>query len=292
MDSATLIQSVAAGIVRPSLPIHPSVPRTLKRKQYEQRTEEWYDVRKGLITASDAGGALNIPAFKGQRHPRQDCLKQKTTGSFTGNHMTRHGQLYEDDVRERAMNALGECAWEVGLLLHDKYPWLGASPDGITSSGKLIEIKCPYKRKPIPNHVPDVYYAQIQIQLEVTDLDQCLFVQWQPEWLAPDGEEAFCIVVVERDRRWFADRVTLLREFHQELMALRAAYVPPPPPTCLIDSVLYDNDPVSSSSESPVSSESSKKSDESVECQDTTGHLGVYPDKGSSEYVQWTVNWS
>lgn len=40
------------------------------------------------------------------------------------------------------MQALGEVAWEVGLVVHPDLPWLGASPDGVTNTGRLIEIKC------------------------------------------------------------------------------------------------------------------------------------------------------
>jgi len=233
-----VVSSIAAGVRDPQT-IHSCIAGVLARPQFIQRSPEWYEVRKGLITASDAGGALNIPAFKSQRYPRRDCLRQKTSGTFTGNHMTRHGQKYEDDVRERAMLALGESAWEVGLLVHEQYPWLGASPDGISSTGRLIEIKCPYSRKPSPTSVPPVYYAQIQVQLEVVGLNQCYFIQWMPEWLAPDQEEIFSIQVVERDRQWFADRVDALKDFHSELMVMRAAYVPPPPPQCLVEPDLY-----------------------------------------------------
>src|SRR5210317_1943840 len=95
-----VVSSIAAGVRDPQT-IHPCIAGVLARPQFIQRSPEWYEVRKGLITASDAGGALNIPAFKSQRYPRRDCLRQKTSGTFTGNHMTRHGQKYEDDVRER-----------------------------------------------------------------------------------------------------------------------------------------------------------------------------------------------
>ena len=274
---------VAAGTYHPGVSISPVVQTVLSRKQYEQRTDAWYEVRKGLITASDAGGALGIPAFKGQRNPRQDCLKQKTTGQFTGNHMTRHGQQYEDEVRERAMQAMGECAWEVGLLVHDSYPWLGASPDGITSSGRLIEIKCPYKRKPIPHHVPHVYYAQIQVQLEVTDLNECIFIQWQPAWLAPDGEEVFCMIMVERDRQWFADRVDKLWDFHQELMACRAAYVPPPPPPCLIVDDLYGSGDGSGDMSSEGSGDMSSEGSGDMSSEGSSDESGDMSSEGSSD---------
>lgn len=237
MSDMDLPGKIAAGTWK-NQSIHPVVPLLLVRPQYEQRTEAWYEVRKGLMTASDASGALGIPAFKSQRNPRQSLLEQKVSGSFTGNHMTRWGQDNEDQVRERAMQALGEVAWEVGLIIHPELEWLGASPDGVTSSGKLIEIKCPYKRVPEPQVVPHHYYPQIQVQLECTGLDSCYFIQWQPESLNGD-KEIFCITTVERDRQWFQDHVASLKQFHSDLMQKRAEYIPPPDPVCQIDPSLY-----------------------------------------------------
>lgn len=247
----------AAGLYHPNILVHHAVPKLLARPQYEQRTPEWYDVRKGLMTASDAAGALGIPAFKGQRNVRDSLLKQKVSGTFTGNHMTRHGQDNEDQVRERAMQAVGEIAFEVGLVVHPELTWLGASPDGVTNTGRLIEIKCPFKRKPIPNYIPAHYYPQIQVQLECTDLDECYFIQWQPSHLALDNEEIFCIVLVERDRQWFADNVDALKSFHTDLMVKREHYVPPPPPACAISMTMYSeplvNDDLDDPDDEPVS---------------------------------------
>jgi putative phage-type endonuclease len=217
----------------------PRARALLERQQYEQRTPAWYEVRRGLMTASDAAGALGIPAYASQRNVRDNLLKQKVSGTFTGNVMTRWGQDNEDAVRQRACDALGETCVDVGLVVHDTLPWLGASPDGLMSSGRLVEIKCPYRRKPLPHVVPEHYWVQMQVQLEVCDLDQCLFVQWQPAHLAPDGEETFSIVSVERDREWFGRNVAGLKSFWEDLMKLREAYVPPPPPTCDIDPDLY-----------------------------------------------------
>ena len=234
------LPAVAAG-TRPvnELCIHPKVPELLARQQFEQRTPAWYEVRKGLMTASDAAAAINVPAFKGQRNVRASTLDQKVSGSFTGNHMTRWGQNNEDQVRERAMQAIGEVAWEVGLVVHPDLPWLGASPDGVTNTGRLIEIKCPYKRKPVPGEVPHHYMPQIQTQLECTNLDSCYFIEWQPADKAVDGQEVFSITLVERDRKWFADHVDDLKSFWVDLMALRKVYVPPPPPTCGMNRGMY-----------------------------------------------------
>ena len=61
---------------------------------------------------------------------------------------------------------------EFGLLKHTKQGFFGASPDGITNNGIMVEIKCPFKRK-INGEIPLQYYYQIQGQLDVCDLEEC-----------------------------------------------------------------------------------------------------------------------
>jgi hypothetical protein len=50
--------------------------------------------------------------------------------------------------------------FEFGCIPHKHVDWLAASPDGISSDGVMVEIKCPYSR--IPKGVPSMtYYTQI-----------------------------------------------------------------------------------------------------------------------------------
>lgn len=220
--------------------IHPQVQKLLKTPQYAQRTPEWYEVRKNLMTASNAAAALGIKPYESFRgDPRAECIKQIVSGSFKGNAATRHGCEHEDAVRDRYCDITGEKALDFGLIVHPKYPWLAASPDGITLSGRMIEIKCPMHRQIVPGEVPHHYYPQIQTQMEVCDLDSCAFVQWKDPRFTKDGKEIFDIVVVERDREWFARHKEELHSFWEDLMHARATYVPPPPPTCLIRDDLY-----------------------------------------------------
>ena len=154
---------------------HPKVVELLKCEQWEQRTPPWYERRKTLITASDCAGALGIPAFHGQRGDiRAELIKSKCHNVFKGNVFTRHGNDNEDMVRDKAMAVLGMKVLEFGLLVHPELPWLGASPDGVTTCGSLIEIKCPYKRQPIPGVIPFHYMPQGE-SLEKNDLvhDPC-----------------------------------------------------------------------------------------------------------------------
>ena len=66
---------------------------------------------------------------------------------------------------------------EFGLLDHHSLPWIGASPDGITPDGVMLEIKCPNVRRIKPREFPIYYWVQMQIQLEVCDLDECDYIE-------------------------------------------------------------------------------------------------------------------
>ena len=223
--------------------MHAGVKELMARPQWVQRSPEWFTRRETLMTASDCAGALGIPAFEGQkggRAVRQALLKQKVGGTFKGNKYTQHGVDHEDDVRDRLAEILGDEALEFGLLVHPDLQWLGASPDGVfAKSGFMIEIKCPVKRQIVPGHVPHHYFPQVQVQMEVADLPATYFCQWQPAEFSATGKEVFDVVVVERDRQWFETHRETLYEFWMDLMAARAAYVPPPPRTSRIRDALY-----------------------------------------------------
>jgi hypothetical protein len=41
-------------------------------------------------------------------------------------------------------------------MKNSEYEFFGASPDGISEVGVMVEIKCPYKRKPLLNpYIPE-----------------------------------------------------------------------------------------------------------------------------------------
>lgn len=176
--------------------LHPHIPDLLTRKQYEQRTPEWYEVRKNLITASSASQGLTmeervvrpyIDAFglhgSVKVSPRKCCAYNGTVQTiildkcglgepFTGNEYTRWGQKYEPIACTIYSQMHQVDVLEFGLLVHEEHSFLGASPDGITTSGCMLEIKCPPIR-PVHTHPPLHYYIQMLLQLECTGLETC-----------------------------------------------------------------------------------------------------------------------
>ena len=207
--------------------LHPRVRSLFRRKQWAQRTEEWYAVRQGLMTASEAAGALGVKPFKSFKgDPREELLQKKLNNAPVRGMALEHGVKYEIEAADLAMRVLGERMFEFGLLVHDDYPWLAASPDGITSRGFAVEIKCPLRRQIVPGEVPHHYFPQIQVQMEVCNLDFCYFIQYKPGFMTEDGSPFIDIAVVERDRQWFADNRDSLHEFWKELMERRETHVP------------------------------------------------------------------
>lgn len=178
--------------------------RELISAQYaEQRSQEWLDLRDGMLTASDVASALGENHYESiDSFVKKKVLRTK----WAGNAATAHGTLLEPLVRDLYDARYGRKSHEIGVVQHRDYPWLGASPDGVTEDGLLIEIKCPLTRK-IEAKVPKHYLPQVQLQLEITDLDECDFIQYRP---AGDKPEEFVVVRVHRDREWFAKNLPIM----------------------------------------------------------------------------------
>jgi len=134
--------------------------------QPEQRSPEWFAMRETMITASDMATAIDENPYQGPF----DLIKKKChiTG-YKPNKYTEWGVKYEPVADLVYKYKIGKEIKEYGLLKHDTISMIGASPDGITADGIMVEIKCPFCRK-ITGIVPHYYWIQIQIQLEVCDL--------------------------------------------------------------------------------------------------------------------------
>jgi putative phage-type endonuclease len=140
--------------------------------QPEQRSEEWYKLRKDRLTASELADALGEGHFK----TTNDVILNKCGLGpvFKGNATTQWGVKYEYVAIQIYESRTKSTVCEYGLVPHSTIPFLGASPDGITEDGIMLEIKCPPKRK-IVGIVPHHYWVQMQLQLEVCDLEMCDF---------------------------------------------------------------------------------------------------------------------
>lgn len=144
----------------------------------KQRSEEWHAMRKNLITASDMAQALGKGKFGTQKQLIAKKCPYEPEVPFDGSHPAMQwGVLFEPVALEiyRRRNA-GILVHEFGLLPHPTRDYVGASPDGITELGIMVEIKCPYQRA-ITGAIPEQYAYQIQGQLDVCGLQECDYVE-------------------------------------------------------------------------------------------------------------------
>lgn len=143
--------------------------------QPEQRSPEWYTMRHSMLSASDWGSILGMSKYGGGKN--QVLLKKccDDTPFFT-NAAMKWGIKYEAVAIQIYEYRNKTQVIEFGCIRHPTIHHLGASPDGITANGVMLEIKCPSSRV-IDGIIPDVYYCQVQGQLEVCELDRCDFLE-------------------------------------------------------------------------------------------------------------------
>lgn len=183
------------------------VKRLLELPLVEQKSDVWYVMRQNLITASDFAQALGQGKFGSQA----DIIKKKvrpdneSAASFN-NPFFKWGNMFEPVANEIYSKMHHNVRiHEFGLIPHPTLSYFGASPDGISDTGIMLEIKCPYKRKiQRGGDVPLQYYYQIQGQLEVCGLKECDYFECQfqlfgtlDEFYKAYGDERIKGVIVE-----------------------------------------------------------------------------------------------
>ena len=179
MAPAKLIQGLKSGDIKR---YKKQLEVLLKQPLIKQKTQEWYDLRQNMITASDFAQALG----EGKFGTKDQLIMKKCETSdvpFKSNMFFRWGNLFEPVACDLYSLMHDHVKiHEFGLLQHEKYKFFGASPDGISDLGIMLEIKCPLKRKIIPGgDVPTQYYYQIQGQLDVCNLEVCDYFECEFE---------------------------------------------------------------------------------------------------------------
>ena len=151
-----------------------------KLKLPDQRTPEWYDMRKKRLTASSLASAIGKDHFTSRDELILSKLEPKP---YESNPITEWGVKYEDVAIMFYEELYNVKVLDFGLVPHPEFDAFGASPDGICDDtgnleyiGRMVEIKCPPKRK-FTATVPPHYKMQVLGQLEVCDLDECDFFQ-------------------------------------------------------------------------------------------------------------------
>lgn len=156
--------------------------------------------RLARITGSRIAGVLGISPYASA----DDVLRQMVRDAhdapaeFTGNRATEWGNEHEFD---------GICAWEdvwgspleftgefQRFRIHPELDFLGATPDGLTRGGNVVEVKAPmWGGYSVWQDVP-WYEAQIRLAIECVGAEWGDLCVWRPQGVV--------ISRIERDPWW------------------------------------------------------------------------------------------
>jgi len=167
-----------------------NLDRLLALPQIAQRTYEWYIQGKQVLTASEFSTIFGTP-----RAVRTMAFQKVVPAEMSGKMTNRlacpttemgpfdWGVRFEPVVKQVLSSRWGCKIIDTGRLMHPTDPLLAASPDGILYDatepervGRLLEIKCPITRA-VNGTIPFEYWCQMQIQMEVTGIDECEYVE-------------------------------------------------------------------------------------------------------------------
>lgn len=184
----------------------------------EQKSEEWFKARIGVITGSRVGAIIGVNPYQKAEDVLRDMVREYfgAEKEFNGNVATNHGERMEPVALEFYQSLTGNNVELTGIVKHDEYDWMGASPDGLIGLDGGLEIKCPYWAKaPYSVHEKPSYYAQCQHVMEVCGLE------WM-DFLCYIDEETYLLERLEKDPDWFKKHFAKLEAFHKKYLEIIA----------------------------------------------------------------------
>lgn len=160
--------------------------------EMQQQTDEWFEVKKGKFSASDAtaiqanGKGLDTLVFK----KVAEILGGNDEDRYTNADMER-GNETEDIARTAYELATGNMVKQVGFIENDEQTY-GCSPDGLVGEDGLVEFKCQRGYKYIEiayankigkgkDAIDKTYLDQMQMQMLVTGRKWCDYVSYNED---------------------------------------------------------------------------------------------------------------
>lgn len=158
-----------------------------------QRSPEWFAIRAGIPTASDAGKLITSTGKKSTQQAdyayqlAADLYAGKPLDRWEGNASTERGRELEGEALKAYREDTGAWIETVGFCTDDD-GYYGCSPDGLTDDG-MVEIKCLGAK----NHVkalvyhnktkcaPPDYIPQVHMQMLVCNRGWCDLFYYHPD---------------------------------------------------------------------------------------------------------------
>lgn len=220
--------------------LSPLLKPLIEQPRFEQHSPEWFAARRLSLTASTFGAACNNAEYGNPLEVfKNKC--ETNRGPITSSRALEYmawGTHYEDAAAHKFEQETGELILDFGLISHhrlfemrppetsvldwhnlihsDERPeciseeqwqeilslrFVKGSPDGITTSGCVVEIKCP-KTQIDHTKIKRMYLHQLLLNMAIAGADTGYFIQYRPRENAFFGEEYSC-QIVKMPEGWF-----------------------------------------------------------------------------------------
>lgn len=198
-------------------------------RDVEQRSEEWLELRRGIVTASTVGQLITASTVKPASNTESraltlSLLTERIAGwvepTYQSADMMR-GVLCEPIARQAYSDRYLPVV-ECGFVVNDDFGWrLGWSPDGLVGDEGGIEVKCPSAREHVrtilTGEVPPQYMAQLQCALLVSGREFIDYVSFA-------GGLPLYVKCVTPDTRWHDAIVAAVNAFEDAALTMRNRY--------------------------------------------------------------------
>lgn len=176
----------------------------------QQRSDEWFEKRVGRITGSRVGSILGNSPYSTPKDTLRAMVREYhgANSEFVGGPHIEWGVNMESEALENFKLDTDIDVKEVGFFPYGDT--FGASPDGITSDGCVLEIKSPYGKrnggefKPLSEQPH--YFDQVQMELLCTGKSKGYFYQWAPH--------RHLLEEVFSSQDWVDENIPILEKFH------------------------------------------------------------------------------
>lgn len=204
---------------------------SLRIYNIEQRTEEWHDLRRGLITASAIGQLITAKTLQ----PANNDTSRAVITTLAGERITDHtedtfisdamwrGIIEEPYAVDMYADVKGVTVESCGFMTRelDGGAVIGFSPDGLVGDDGFIEVKSRAPKKHIETvlagEVPAENVAQIQTGFFVSGRKWCDYISFS-------SAMAFYTIRVYPDPRWQAAIAETVDKAEAQIVAKVAAY--------------------------------------------------------------------
>lgn len=149
----------------------------------EQRTNEWFDLRIGKVTASSIYDICK-KTKSGYSAYRKSYMNKKIFETLSGEMFPvyetfamKEGTRLEPIAKDVYMLENSCLIEDAGFIQHPSIERAGASPDGFIEEDGLIEVKCPqpenFMNILLDREIPEEHIYQMQFQMACTNRMWC-----------------------------------------------------------------------------------------------------------------------